>query len=1074
MIPLLLTFALALVSFTSSAFVILRVIIPVLPPSRFSRRVPPSEFGLRNAHSLSPADKSHLWLAGCDLLALVVFVWQALQESLGGPSDFAEAGDPGSAVRLWLVMTVRQTCLLVVASIALLHVRMGRSVSLGSKHWILWAPTLLLTISSTAFSGVLAGAGAKTLFSGIIGYSMAVAIITSVAFGWLVVTLVMIKRNLAALNESADSWPPVEVENKAHPPFAEEIDAVRDGSSWITSDAGSYHESISNWSFSSHKHQASHHVSPRANPENASHRFMSSVTPCNDPNPFKREASQHPRVRSSSRGSWLTSPSASQETLSQWSYSTTRPNASAPDLHADILPSAPRLRPSSPPLANAQVLGGYNAGHAPGNADTEKGLASLAVTNDSVIDVSLYRAIGWLIVIWVPLGLALPYFFFISPSGSVTPLAARVLLVMSVTISSPLLALNLLLRSPMPIPAGLFETRKGPNATTPASRFKHGSLDNYARECKRSGSITVVEGRRSGDIWLSNGDAVVNKNKFGRTMEMLTPAPKLSILPPEESHEDHKYTSPLVTQIDDAPCLGAPAPNRAVLRRTKSLDLSHYSASNESLACTTKILIARKHFSTPAQTIMVPASERQPGILDPPGAAIDKPSNGHLRARSISSAMRLSSMGFTVKNARLAKMGHRKSLSSDALPLKVIDDINEIDAMTAGLLPRLVPGLKVGRRMKIRDSIMPTDMFTEKELSPEFRVLGASEALSSPELHSTPARKEEAQPGKISEHNRNHYGSLWYVYTKLPYHRMLIYFVNSLGLGKDGDQSLAMWKADVNRTFESQVSECAIVSNDGLVQRAVGQLREVDERADIQSESPSHFGHAYSIRPLGRCISASSSHESVATLLSNAIPPSAASTMTLFDFEAGLGPQAESTPLEGQKKKHPTSKKAPPRNRLPTPHVRRSSNVYTKSDNDPSANPGTSSRSFSRAVRQLVPKRRSILQRTASSDSKPGSPGGVLRPLSLLQDCDTNRQVTTPGGARPLSLGKRREQLKISNDENDAPPLVVSPRRWSFRQLQLARSETSKQQEVLRASEKLSDVDTGSLSTAEQVYGYAL
>jgi hypothetical protein len=376
---------------------------------------------------------------------------------------------------------------------------------------------------------------------------------------------------------------------------------------------------------------------------------------------------------------------------------------------------------------------------------------------------------------WLKQGLALPYFFLVSPSGSATPLAARVLLVMSVAISSPLLALNLLLRSPMPIPAGLFDTRKGSNATTPATRFKHGSLDNYAREYKRSGSITVVEGRRSGDIWLSNGDAMVNKNKLGRTMEMLTPAPKLSILPPEESREEHKYISPLVTRIDDAPGLGAPTPhvqNRAELRRPKSLDLSHYSASNESLACTTKILIARKHFSTPAQTIMVPASECQPGILDPPGAAIDKPSNGHLRARSISSATRLCSTGFTVMNARLAKMGHRKSLSSDALPLKVIDDINEIDAMTAGLLPRLVPGLKVGRRMKIRDGIMPTDMFnvpTEKELPPEFGVLGAPDALSSPELHSTPVRKEEAPPGEISEHNRN-YSSLRYIYMKLSYH----------------------------------------------------------------------------------------------------------------------------------------------------------------------------------------------------------------------------------------------------------------------------------------------------------------
>jgi len=149
---------------------------------------------------------------------------------------------------------------------------MGRSVSFGPKHWILWATTLLLAVTSTAIAGVLAGTGTKTLFTGIISYSAAVAIITSVAFCWLVVTLVMIKRNLAALDESADSWPPLrEIEDKSRPPYAEDIDAMRDGSSWVTSDASSYRESISNWSFSSHTHRASHHGPLHANPVAVSH-----------------------------------------------------------------------------------------------------------------------------------------------------------------------------------------------------------------------------------------------------------------------------------------------------------------------------------------------------------------------------------------------------------------------------------------------------------------------------------------------------------------------------------------------------------------------------------------------------------------------------------------------------------------------------------------------------------------------------------------------------------------------------------------------------------------------------------
>jgi hypothetical protein len=336
-------------------------------------------------------------------------------------------------------MTVRQTCLLVVACLTLLHVRLGRSVSLGTKHWILWAPTLLLAVTSTAVAGVLAGAGVSTFFAGLVAYSTAVAMITSAAFGWLIFTLVTIKRNLAALNEPADNWPPVrEVEEKPRPSFAtEDIDAMRDGSSWYTSNPGSSrHDSISNWSFSTHSN--SRQGSMRINPATASHPSIaakssfwfnsttaftreSTVPPVpplpslyrsvsvtstilgNDPDPFRREApSSQTRVHTGSQGSWLTSPSASQVTLSQWSYPTTRPDASMPDLRADLLPGAPRSRPSTPAMANAQVLGGYGAGYAPGSTEAEKGLASFAVTNSTDIDVSVYRAIGWMITIWVP------------------------------------------------------------------------------------------------------------------------------------------------------------------------------------------------------------------------------------------------------------------------------------------------------------------------------------------------------------------------------------------------------------------------------------------------------------------------------------------------------------------------------------------------------------------------------------------------------------------------------------------------------------------------------------------------
>lgn len=331
-------------------------------------------------------------------------------------------------------MTVRQTCLLVVAAMTLLHVRMGRSVSLGSKHWMLWAPTILLTVTSTAVAGVLSGAGVPSFFIGLVGYSSAVAVFTSAGFGWLIYTLVTIKRNLAALNEPKDTWPPVrEVEDKPRPSFGtEDVDALRDGSSWITSNASSRHDSVSNWSFSTHANAASRPGSTRgAHPMTGSHSTIpakssfwfgadahappvpalpspyrasvSSTILGNDPDPFRREtpSSLHtPSVYSQSQGSWLTSPSASQVTLSQWSYPTTKYEVSSPDLRADLLQAHPPSRPATPGMANAQVLGGYSAGYT--SMEVENGIASFAVTGNTEIDVSVYRAIGWLITIWVP------------------------------------------------------------------------------------------------------------------------------------------------------------------------------------------------------------------------------------------------------------------------------------------------------------------------------------------------------------------------------------------------------------------------------------------------------------------------------------------------------------------------------------------------------------------------------------------------------------------------------------------------------------------------------------------------
>lgn len=100
-----------------------------------------------------PADKAHLWIAGCDVLALVVFVWQVIAESLGGPANYAAGLDPLATVRLWFASTIRATCILVIIAMSLLHVRLARPVDFGKSHWLIWGPGALLIFTSTTVAG---------------------------------------------------------------------------------------------------------------------------------------------------------------------------------------------------------------------------------------------------------------------------------------------------------------------------------------------------------------------------------------------------------------------------------------------------------------------------------------------------------------------------------------------------------------------------------------------------------------------------------------------------------------------------------------------------------------------------------------------------------------------------------------------------------------------------------------------------------------------------------------------------------------------------------------------------------
>ncbi|KAG6861574.1 hypothetical protein C0995_014870 [Termitomyces sp. Mi166 len=1045
-----------------------------------------AEFGLPRFRSLSVADKSHIWLASLDIVVLVIFVWQAINEATGGPSEFANAFDPASAVRIWFTMTVRQSYLLFVASITLLHIRMGRPVSFGAKHWMLWAPTVLFVVTSTSIAGVISGAGFQSLFIGLVSYTSTIAILSSVAFTCLIGTLVSIKHNLVALNEEFDPWPPIRMmEEKPRPSFTtEDVDAIRDGASWITSNASSRRDSISAWSFSTHQTGATssnhghgfsraHKGSCGSGPAKSSIWFgtcspdvnhVPPVPPLPSPygsasstahsssrrDPFRREASplsEEPRVRLDSQTSWLTSTNGSHTTMSAWSYPTSVRggsvhNASSPDLHSHLTPTPPVSRLVKPQLASARVLGGY--GSTPGVHEVEKGLAALAVPPGTTVDVSMLRLFGWLLYIWVPF-------------RSAASTAVSVVLVLSVTMSSPILAITILFRSSIPIPSGLFDVREPHAGVTRTPSPDSDAPFRWSQDYKRSMSTspTVVEGRRSGDIWITNGDAVDGKGRMGRAMAMLSPMPKLSVLPPEEI--DEPFTPPLPIRSEDS-SLHVNLHRRSYSDtsaqsdrlRKDSKGSSRLSEARESLAYAAKIMVAQRHYSALAQTVLVagPFPEKNQSVEagEVFGSATGAASANitrqliHFRSRSISSisdpqtptsgtsliptpppTIPLPPTPPTVKAARLTSSGHKKSFSS-GYTFGPVDDMNEIDALTVGVLPLLVPGLNMDVTKIKGGDRFPSGTFSESKSRKAAEKLEELRGdFSSPEVHSTPARHRarEQRHRKLFTHKRNRYS--------LP----------SFSLEKDDIHSPSRRSVEIRGASETKPAQHYTAVSTSTIE--VG-------RRNIGESMPNSIHHLYTKQltkfppvgaiPLNRAIStrflglrADVPHglDTPRESVSSTVPPfSAASTVTLFeDFVAGLeeDPEAQSTPHNTIMNEPTPRYLAPP---LPLlKEKRRSSIICIKSDDHapttPDAELNTTSSVISalaqwstRAVRPLIPNANKCQREKSKADSpqsnsKQGSPGGNLRPLMLLQDRDNTPARPMLNSTRPLALGKRQK-----------------------------------------------------------------
>jgi hypothetical protein len=451
-IPIIPSLVLTLLSLLCSFFVILRTLIPVLPPHPFSSRVSPvsiiaalfkrliftspsqNQFGLPTFRKkLSVTHKTQLWLAIADIIAAAFYLWQVIVENVAELSGPVET-DPGSSIRLTIATTIRATCFSAVILVTVVQVRSGRSVSLGRYQCFIWGPTLLGMACAAVMAGALASAQVKSLFFGLTAYSASVTAFSTVLFGLLVKTLNDIRYNLGV-------FPQQMAQKQRRPSFAtEDLDALREGSSWLTSTAGSRRDSMSQWSFSTwHTPLPSSNGSPASfrDPRLGSSSSLApkssfwfgkmgsseqippvpplpstyrhsedtiAVTPTTEDEKEMHKAMHSARIPKSSNDSWLTSPSVSQETISSFSFPASRAGTPAPssdyhtpkDFEEDHRFVTEKV-PSVVPAINPRILGGYGY-----EGMVEKGVSTGSSRSRRETDVAVPKVALWFLSLWLP------------------------------------------------------------------------------------------------------------------------------------------------------------------------------------------------------------------------------------------------------------------------------------------------------------------------------------------------------------------------------------------------------------------------------------------------------------------------------------------------------------------------------------------------------------------------------------------------------------------------------------------------------------------------------------------------
>ena len=362
-----------------------------------------------------------------------VFVWEAFaQWSSSSSSAHRDRGTIpgiGTTSRLWLALTLRQTCFLIVSALILIHVRLRKSVSFGIAHWLLWVPLVFLATVSTVVAGIFA---ARTTFPGrifrvgYITYSSAIAVLNTVMFGFFVGTLIIIKRSLENFHKAQSSNE--SAENPQSALATVDIDVIREGSSWITSTTSSRQDAASiSYSTTRTRHTSqSAAASPERTttlrfpflPSPVTHAYSSlpqtpssrrDDAPYKDFEPFRRRAQslRAAALSLSSRNSWITSSLGTHPTISAWSFPTTLSShhpASIEEVAGSAIASTP-TQDRSPASVRFPTAAFPGVGALDNQAEKEgqPPSPSSGAPSSPVIEISVLRILAWLAGVWVPL-----------------------------------------------------------------------------------------------------------------------------------------------------------------------------------------------------------------------------------------------------------------------------------------------------------------------------------------------------------------------------------------------------------------------------------------------------------------------------------------------------------------------------------------------------------------------------------------------------------------------------------------------------------------------------------------------